>query len=434
MKKILMYCIGILSCLAARAQVEKPDFRPLKIGDDIPESVWHMPLQTVNHQDGKKTISLNDYRGKMIVLDFWATWCSSCIQNFPKVEMLQKKLESEIKILAIAYEDKKKITEFFASKVGKDYQIASVVADSVFRKIFPHRLIPHYVWIDKAGKVKMFTGSEELTEENIISVIDKRNVSLIMKNDIDTERPLFLSDYIKVDSLSYFSLLLKGYYPGLGSGSRFRKTDGILRGRAVYNASIKVLYETAAIPLFKEVGDKYNKNRLIIQAVDLSKVLAAKSLQDTIWNSKFRYSYDLIVPKSKSEELFHIMLSELNKYSGYYGRIERRKVKCIVLARIDRGKDLMKTKGSKHENSLFYKAPSKLINYPIGFLVDRLNSEISITKPVIDETGYKNHVDIVLSGNLNLIVLRKELQQYGLDLIESERELDMFVISDHIQK
>ncbi|HAT92785.1 MAG TPA: TlpA family protein disulfide reductase, partial [Sphingobacterium sp.] len=48
--------------------------KSLQIGDNIPEELWHLPLQIVNHPDRKGTTTLNDYRGKLIILDFWATW------------------------------------------------------------------------------------------------------------------------------------------------------------------------------------------------------------------------------------------------------------------------------------------------------------------------------------------------------------------------
>src|SRR5690606_11186126 len=48
------------------------EIKPLQIGDTIPEALWQLPLQVVNHPKGKDTITLNDYRDKkLIILDFW---------------------------------------------------------------------------------------------------------------------------------------------------------------------------------------------------------------------------------------------------------------------------------------------------------------------------------------------------------------------------
>jgi hypothetical protein len=69
-------------------------------------------------------------------------------------------------------------------------------------------------------------------------------------------------------------------------------------------------------------------------------------------------------------------------------------------------------------------------NYPMQNLVSRLNSEDSIRLPVTDETHYTGNIDIQLSPSDDINILKKELQRYGLDLIETVRLLSMFVLSD----
>ncbi len=73
--------------------------KPLKIGDTIPELLWNTPLKVVNHPSAREQITLNDYRDKkLIILDFWATWCGSCIKSFPKIAQLQTNF-SEVQYL-----------------------------------------------------------------------------------------------------------------------------------------------------------------------------------------------------------------------------------------------------------------------------------------------------------------------------------------------
>src|SRR3546814_2234031 len=85
--------IGLLAvltsmCLYAQAQapasgVAEPavlgrdSITPLPIGDTIPEWMWHLPLQALNHPDEREGLSMNTYRGKLFILDFWANWCGS---------------------------------------------------------------------------------------------------------------------------------------------------------------------------------------------------------------------------------------------------------------------------------------------------------------------------------------------------------------------
>ena len=125
------------------------------------------------------------------------------------------------------------------------------------------------------------------------------------------------------------------------------------------------------------------------------------------------------------------MLDDLNKYSGFYGRVEKRKVKCFVLVRTN-SIDKIKTKGAKFDDKLSYDTKQYMKNGPMSRLVLRLNKIENIKMPVIDGTGYKGNIDIELPGDFNNInELRKKLKQYNLDLIESERSIDMFVLTEN---
>ena len=43
-------------------------------------------------KDSDKTVSLHDYKGKIIVLNFWTTWCAPCIEEMPSLAEFQRKL------------------------------------------------------------------------------------------------------------------------------------------------------------------------------------------------------------------------------------------------------------------------------------------------------------------------------------------------------
>ncbi|MBD1421001.1 TlpA family protein disulfide reductase [Sphingobacterium chuzhouense] len=169
-----------------RAEAGLSEIRHLQVGDTIPYALWQIPLHVVNHPDGKDTITLNDYRDrKLIILDFWATWCGSCIKSFPKMDSLNTRLQPDLQILLVnsitgTGDTNTKIKAFF-DKLDYTLSIPSVINDSLFKKLFPRKLIPHYVWIDNNGKVKAITASKELTFENIERMIHNENVTLTTK-------------------------------------------------------------------------------------------------------------------------------------------------------------------------------------------------------------------------------------------------------------
>jgi len=57
-------------------------------------------------QDADRKISLSDLRGKIVVLNFWATWCPPCIEEMPSLVQMQKKMQDKgITVLAVSVDD-----------------------------------------------------------------------------------------------------------------------------------------------------------------------------------------------------------------------------------------------------------------------------------------------------------------------------------------
>lgn len=54
-------------------------------------------------QDSDRTVALHELRGKIVVLNFWATWCAPCVQEMPSLVEVQKKLkDSGVTVLAVS--------------------------------------------------------------------------------------------------------------------------------------------------------------------------------------------------------------------------------------------------------------------------------------------------------------------------------------------
>jgi len=67
---------------------------PGSIGDAAPNFTVHQ---------GAQTVSLDQYRGKIVVLNFWASWCGPCLEEFPSLVQLQKDMPN-IVVLAVAFQ------------------------------------------------------------------------------------------------------------------------------------------------------------------------------------------------------------------------------------------------------------------------------------------------------------------------------------------
>ncbi|WP_313501008.1 TlpA family protein disulfide reductase [Kaistella carnis] len=426
------FCREILSLtLLALLFLQLPaQQKALKIGDSIPEEIWTAPLPMVNSPE--KITTLAKDRDKLILLDFWATWCGSCLKNFPKMDSLEKQFEGKLKVLPVTGEDLATLNKFFASKNGQRFKnLISVTRDPFLSKIFPHYAIPFIVWI-KDGKVLNTTDASQVTADNIQEILQGKKSSVETVLQIGRDRPLMLAeqfDLEKKTTLVNYALLSKGRIKAIAPGSGFhRNNDGVVYGRQWTNISLMNIYRGIAYELFEKENTPFSEKRLVNlvknpEAIDFTITHEDDPVDDRLYNFEF------IVPQNKADQLYPNMLKALNEFSGYSALIEKQRTKCLVMKKTGASDDL-KTKGGTVVSNLV-KTTVILRNAPLEHLIVYLNVNNQFTDlNVIDETGYTDNVDLNLGTVKDLAELKKALQKYGLTLIEEERDLSMLVVRD----
>jgi cytochrome c biogenesis protein CcmG/thiol:disulfide interchange protein DsbE len=103
--------------------------------------------------DGK-VIKLSDYKGKIVLIDFWATWCGPCKRGIPDLIALKKKYGNKgFEVIGISLDtDTKEEVVPFIKKYGINYPVA-YGNQSVYQQYGGIRAIPTSFIIDKQGKI-----------------------------------------------------------------------------------------------------------------------------------------------------------------------------------------------------------------------------------------------------------------------------------------
>ena len=431
MKLRYLCIIGLLlysPCILAQNST-----RQLQPGDTVPD--LQLPV-IINYNT--TSARLSDFKGKLLILDFWSINCASCIKGFPHLEELQKKFGNRILVLPVSFGSKKEnVVKFFEKRKASGHQVNLPSAifedmDNELVKLFPVDGFPLGVWINTNGKVYAITQSVYVNEQNIKEALAGKKYNKPVKKiqaGFNKDKPYLINQNGGADTAFSYRSIITGYNDSVSSfGLLKQKTTDFTRLFTV-NQSIVNLVKRTAYPEY--LSDVQNK-KLVLEVAYPALYLVpaydtgyARNMMKTAW------CYEVILPPSFDlSEAKQWMYDDLCRFFRIKSSIEKRKIKCLVLKRqpsrpiAPSGNDTSSNFTSEDQTYISLK------NKPLYFLESFLNGKFP--QLVIDETGYTENIDIDLavSANTSLLTLNKFLLDYGLQLCEEERLVEMLVVKE----
>jgi peroxiredoxin len=111
------------------------------------------PAFTLRSVDGR-TLRMSEFRGKPLILDFWATWCAPCRASMPHLNTLQSRYRDRgLVVLGLSVDDAEPQTvRRYADRLGVTFRIA--LADEKILDLYgPIRAIPTTFFINRRGDI-----------------------------------------------------------------------------------------------------------------------------------------------------------------------------------------------------------------------------------------------------------------------------------------
>jgi thiol-disulfide isomerase/thioredoxin len=146
---------------------EKPDIKNLVIIKN-PKLYEDVIFININ----QKNVNLEDFKGKLVILNFWATWCAPCKEEMPSLDTLQKNIKlNNLKIfpINIGQEDVPKSVSFFKELNIQNLEIYFDAPITLAKK-FSLRGVPTSILFNKEGKeFARIMGSIDFNDEEFIN-------------------------------------------------------------------------------------------------------------------------------------------------------------------------------------------------------------------------------------------------------------------------
>ncbi|MCH7411854.1 TlpA family protein disulfide reductase [Belliella sp. R4-6] len=423
-KQITLLIIMLLSFYAFGQE----KLEPLDIGDQIPNLKFENVL---NHPSGE--ILLSDYRGKLLILDFWATWCAPCVASFPKLDSLDKAFGEDLVILPVTYQSKEDVEKVF-SRIPKLKNIKKpmIYGDEVLRHIFPHKTLPHYVWLDAKGNYLTSTNGEMVTAERIGLYLQNMEVPLPNKvayQEYDDARSLFFeNEQINGKAPMLFSVWAPRIV-GIRSGYKIVE-EGHHYRISVTNLTLASIFKLA----YRDLGGYIAHSRVEViskNAHNVSPKYSELSAKD--WVDKGNtYCYELAVPVAQKEDAFAFMRDDISRaFPEFEARLLEKEREVWVLKRVE-GQAIPKESSGDYifeqshggfalENSYLYAFTHALEAKWLQHL----------EMPLIDETGIDYPITMTLETSASdPDQINQALKAYGLALVREKRNLEVLTIMD----
>jgi len=169
MRKLIIYLFGISIAISTIAQKDTASFKTAK---DLFRGSPAPDFTLISSQ--RNTLSLSDFRGKVVYLQFWASWCAVCKQQIPYTKILQGELQGKDVIFLYISVDENQLGWLKTIKKRKIEGVHLFAGgfDSEVAKNYDVQATPTCFLIDKQGNIA-FNPAKYASQRGLLEDIER---------------------------------------------------------------------------------------------------------------------------------------------------------------------------------------------------------------------------------------------------------------------
>ena len=161
--KNIIRCLTVIAFALQVSSCTRTKESGLAPGDLAPEFA-------VKDLSGNPT-KLSDYKGKVVLLNFWASWCSPCLAEMPALERLYTKLHDKgFEVVAVGVDDDAKSLKEFKDRLGLTFPV--LVDSSGQTRSYKVKGFPESFILDREGKLVMIQDLDN--DEPVVRIVGPR--------------------------------------------------------------------------------------------------------------------------------------------------------------------------------------------------------------------------------------------------------------------
>lgn len=171
MKKLtvrLLWTAALVLLAAVLVFVNLPDGTPAPEGADIGDRLSDF---RVDCADGGE-FRLSEYRGKVVVINLWATWCTPCVRELPSFDRLQREHPEEVAVLALHVQPVTTDVQEWLSAYSYEIPFAVDGDGSLGSLLNASTVLPQTVIVDPDGLVA-YNQSGALSYEDLLELVNE---------------------------------------------------------------------------------------------------------------------------------------------------------------------------------------------------------------------------------------------------------------------